>query len=475
MSDQKCHEHAGPDGPDGPDGLDSPDGPDGPDSSDGPDGPDSSDGTESSDKWTFDGSVYDLGNFVDKHPGGQHYIELTRGTDITMLVKTYHPMMDTTDIAKKIEKMKVTEVPGYNSQETPLFDELREAVRAYIKYNGSKGSDHLLWSLFFVTWAWGLVYYGLNYVHSGDLWDGIALGLCMWLVCADSAHSGSHSSIMRSPKDNLIITRSLGSFFSTSSQWLRQHVVSHHIYTNKNSDPDIWHHPGAALPWRVSENTPWRRSFSRWKFGLALTGWMTQIVPNVYYTIEMLLRQRYPPSNAPVVWCRDEYKRTVFELAVTLCCMFWIMLRHGVLSSLVPSAVCGCLYYAFSQVSHINLPVDYPNSSEWAVDQICNCSGDWGCDSSISSFFSIGLNNQGIHHLFPTVHHSHHTKLMRAFKPIMSKFGVYHGQVERSFSESLAGHLKRLDELNRWREPVILHAKPMPLGSDSDDEVPPDD
>ena len=40
--------------------------------------------------WYFNGNTYDLTEFAEKHPGGQHLINETKDYDITYLVQTNH-------------------------------------------------------------------------------------------------------------------------------------------------------------------------------------------------------------------------------------------------------------------------------------------------------------------------------------------------------------------------------------------------
>ena len=40
--------------------------------------------------WRINNKLYDLINFVRRHPGGSDWLELTRGTDITELFETHH-------------------------------------------------------------------------------------------------------------------------------------------------------------------------------------------------------------------------------------------------------------------------------------------------------------------------------------------------------------------------------------------------
>lgn len=40
--------------------------------------------------WRAHNTVYDLTDFVNKHPGGAEWIQLSKGTDITELVESHH-------------------------------------------------------------------------------------------------------------------------------------------------------------------------------------------------------------------------------------------------------------------------------------------------------------------------------------------------------------------------------------------------
>ena len=40
--------------------------------------------------WIFENKLYDLTNYVDKHPGGKHWLTMTKGQDITEHFITHH-------------------------------------------------------------------------------------------------------------------------------------------------------------------------------------------------------------------------------------------------------------------------------------------------------------------------------------------------------------------------------------------------
>ena len=40
--------------------------------------------------WIVENKLYDLTEYVDKHPGGKHWLTLTKGQDITEYFVTHH-------------------------------------------------------------------------------------------------------------------------------------------------------------------------------------------------------------------------------------------------------------------------------------------------------------------------------------------------------------------------------------------------
>lgn len=43
-----------------------------------------------SDVWVVDNKEYNLSGFLERHPGGRHWLERTRGQDVTELFYTHH-------------------------------------------------------------------------------------------------------------------------------------------------------------------------------------------------------------------------------------------------------------------------------------------------------------------------------------------------------------------------------------------------
>ena len=82
----------------------------------------------------------------------------------------------------------------------------------------------------------------------------------------------------------------------------------------------------------------------------------------------------------------------------------------------------GGLFYTFSQVSHIqDEATQIKVSDSWIVHQIESCV-DYSTTSLFWNVMSIGLNNQTLHHLFPSVHPCHFVEL----SPILDEFCADH-------------------------------------------------
>lgn len=55
--------------------------------------------------WRIHDTIYDLTEFIDKHPGGTDWLEMTKGHDITEAVEAHHVFLDR--LKPHLEKYKV--------------------------------------------------------------------------------------------------------------------------------------------------------------------------------------------------------------------------------------------------------------------------------------------------------------------------------------------------------------------------------
>lgn len=77
------------------------------------------------------GGVYDITDYIDKHPGGRHVLEMSAGQDITYLMETSHPFTDSP--WRLLGKYRIgriaEEFVTYQAGPEPLWYEARQKVK----------------------------------------------------------------------------------------------------------------------------------------------------------------------------------------------------------------------------------------------------------------------------------------------------------------------------------------------------------
>lgn len=61
--------------------------------------------------WRIHNTIYDLTDFIDKHPGGPTWLTMTKGHDITEAFMTHHMRMDIVEPYMKKYRVKETNQP----------------------------------------------------------------------------------------------------------------------------------------------------------------------------------------------------------------------------------------------------------------------------------------------------------------------------------------------------------------------------
>ena len=72
------------------------------------------------DCWLIGGVLYDITGYLDSHPGGRLWLEMTRGTDCTDAFETHH--LNMARAAKALERFAVGRPPKELVGKTDAFD-----------------------------------------------------------------------------------------------------------------------------------------------------------------------------------------------------------------------------------------------------------------------------------------------------------------------------------------------------------------
>ncbi|XP_017782535.1 PREDICTED: cytochrome b5-related protein-like isoform X2 [Nicrophorus vespilloides] len=187
--------------------------------------------------WRINDSLYDLTDFIEKHPGGQDWLKFSKGTDITEAFTCHHLSNVPETIVKKfyVREAKEPRNTPFTLKDDGFYKTLKsncvEALKT-IDHKDDKKTKLMADCLFF---SYLLLALAAAYFQSYVL--GFASGIFLSMT-AIAAHNFFHQ------RDNFRMHYFDFSLLS-SKGWRISHVLSHHIYTNTIYDLEI----SAMEPW----------------------------------------------------------------------------------------------------------------------------------------------------------------------------------------------------------------------------------
>lgn len=425
----------------------------------------------------IDGLVYDITEFIDRHPGGREIILLAVGRDATDLFNSYHPF---TSVPRKIltkyriGSLATFEHPVYKP-DSGFYREAAAVVKDYFTRTGldSKnpytGLCRMLPVYVVFAIAYAAIYYveGISFGMRAAL--SILLGICQGLPLVGWMHDASHTSIGRSERWWWTVGRVSLDYVSGSSMisWRNQHVLGHHVYTNvMGADPD--------LPTLMNGDP--RRLVHEQVFA-PMYRWQHIYLPPLYGVLaiksrlqdltEVFSRLTNGPIRVNPIATQD-YLRMVsskciwafYRIVVPITLFRATTLGQFVVLFLITEATTG-YWLAFNfQVSHISDHVDYLFSDqsrkesgkcpavvedEWAISQV-KTTIDYAHDSHVATYASGALNYQTVHHLFPSVSQYHYPAITPLVMEVAKKYGVEF-TVFDSYGAAFMSHLRHLRDM----------------------------
>eukprot|EP00494_Astrolonche_serrata_P029464 UN29731 len=228
----------------------------------------------------------------------------------------------------------------------------------------------------------------------------------------------THYSVFHSAWWNVTLGYILGVFHHIPTTWIRQHNTGHHVYTNTKYDPDGYHFQ--TVGYRLLKEQPWREKYAFWRRKFFSVVPFSGCAPAVSQTFKLLscalkgkpikltsdgpvIMTNLPTYEAVVAW--SQY---IFYMYILWSPFYY----HGIISTVIPWALHGSMFYLVSQISHNNESSSFKKQSEWCLSQMQTSSGDYeNGGSKVWLFFSVGLNYQAIHHIFPNIHWAHYPAL----------------------------------------------------------------
>jgi len=509
--------------------------------------------------WTVHNKRYDLKSFVKAHPGGRDAILLGQGRNCTELFESYHSLADEKRVRATLAAYYVEDAaPGdedYDVQfqwgDTPFYDALKARVRTYFEQRQGATSPgryagYMQWvQLVGFTGASGVALWSFMHAEVAGM---AALPFVYWWGPSPCMHDGGHFALSPYPWINRLCAHLGGAHMSLFS-WYHQHTIGHHSHTNiVGWDPDLYHFslgtdtgmPGfrTSLQLRTLPEQPdTKQTRADWLLlGLLLRVPCTTFGPSVIWDTMSLVGEELSGAYLGLVpfWIASRSRLLLHAMGRVL--VIWLAIVHPITVCLVtattwPTGVCmaaafvmvpyaihGCLFYVFSQVSHVQhecqvvkpgeadenkwhhphpchkneypvwgqlqqmkpsnrnqllcntvqehngRPIFPPAAPiEWAAHQV-GTTLDYAVDSLVWLHLSNGLNLQAVHHLFPQVGWGHYVGLAPIIRDTCAEFGVQYSTAP-SFSSALRLHYSYLHEINAgtsasvWATPHISSGK----------------
>ena len=419
---------------------------------------------------------YDITKF--DHPGGPIAIMAANRRDATALFESHHPFSDRTmmdDILKKYEMHDEREkcdnylLPGekensdiFDWEETAKSDfaiELRDKVKKHFAQKAEDRGVSLIqatkatpqrwieWGTFATASMWS--FYTMLYSQS-VLWSwlNIILFPSVYWMSGTMLHDGSHFAISQDWRINWgmqYIYRVMASPY----EWLHQHIIGHHPYTNiHNKDPDL-NHSGEEL--RLTEHTKWNTKYIKQENKYLILSPFLLVGFNIKNSILLIFTQKY---NDTVYKIPIEFKYQLLHFLDTILYMYLFFILpfqiwtpfYAFKHAIVPYFLLSVIFVINAVINHTHSESIKGQNKNWYIHQVTtanNFGSHWP-----HYYMSIGLNYQIEHHLFPTVNHCHYRDIQPIVKSLCNKHGIpYHHM--GGYKDAIMGVYDHLREMGK--------------------------
>ncbi|KAJ3719256.1 delta-5 fatty acid desaturase [Lentinula raphanica] len=403
------------------------------------------------------GMVYDLTEFYTRHPGGQDFILLAAGKDVTKMFETYHSQKQ----HQALQKYQIGLLAGQDVPSFPPQDEfslaLDRRVDTYFKSckldpKQSKGTRRRylvtaigIWFLYGLQWLLPAEFFWTFYLISA------AHGAMISQYCLTAVHDGSHGAIGHNPALWKLLLTGHDFFVGTSNVlWTYQHIMSHHIFTNVDGfDADL-----------DTQDVEFRRIKESQKY-FKFYHFQSIYAPFLYVFLGCAVRfedlvnyftgrrgplkvNPFTPSQRVIFWGG---KLFFFATRIYLPLLWGASISRVLSAFFVADFTLSIILALIFQATHVVDTAAFPQVNpktgnidvDWARLQV-ETAQDYGHDRALTTFISGSLNYQVVHHLFPYVAQEHLPAVAKIVRETAKEYGVKY-EIKDSLWAAIGGHI----------------------------------
>ena len=418
---------------------------------------------------------YDITNFA--HPGGPIAIMAANRRDATVLFESHHPFSDRTmmdNILKKYEMHEEREkcenylLPGekengdiFDWEETLKSDftiEVRDKVKKHfaekaeqrgVTFSEATKATPQRWCEWgamasATMWSFYTMLYSQSIFWS---WLNVLLFPSLYWMSGAMLHDGSHFAVSCDWRINWGM-QYMYRVIVSPYDWLHQHVIGHHPYTNiHNKDPDLNH----SREIRYTEHTKWNTKYIKQeKKYFMLTAFLLLVV-NIKNSLLLIFTQKY---NDYVHKIPVEVKYILLHfLDIFLYVYLFFILPfqiwtpfYAIKHAIIPYLILSSIFNINASVNHTHKSCIKGQNKNWYIHQVTT-SNNFG--NHLPHYYtSIGLNYQIEHHLFPTLNHCHLHDIQPIVKSLCEKHGILYHHTG-GYKEAIMGVYEHLREMGK--------------------------
>lgn len=343
------------------------------------------------DKITYKGKVYDVSDFIHKHPGGKKPLINCLNTDCTDQIEAMHPP----GVVDKI-------IGKYY-----LHDDLEDTTSG-IEIEFRKLRKRMIdEGLFEVNphWYYPQVSFLVLLFITSTFYQSALLMALFWQQLAFVGHDLGHSSVLEKRSSNYLLGTLVGNLLGgISNGWWRFSHQIHHVECNSiENDADIQHLPFMAIDREIIRK-PFKSTYHNKVFSAEGNG-LIKYQAYTFYPLMMLARfNLYAQSWIYLLTSRERVPYRLLEMLTLAGFLYWytyyiMSIDNGILFLFLSHAFAGILHVQIT-LSHFISSVHHGKFDGSWVEHTLKTTTDITCPWYID-WFHGGLQFQIEHHLFP--------------------------------------------------------------------------
>lgn len=340
-----------------------------------------------------------------------------------------------------------------------LKSKLKQRFENYFKETEkTKYADNTMVIKILVAYIWWIGSYLLLLLLDSSFIQFIGLylfhGLSHILLTLGVGHDANHNAISSSKKLNRILSYSMDICGVSSLFWRISHNQSHHNNLNVEGK-DVPLTTGKLL--RFSPNKK-RLTFHKYQH---IYAWLLYSLYTIDYVLVRDIRWYFTrkslpggdikmkPSKIAIMFLGKMFYLSYMLVLPTILLdfSFWQIL----LAFVIMHMVLGLAFLIIFQTGHLLHDAAYPTSASNFPDfeeHVLSCTADFAVDNKFIGWYFGGMNTHSIHHLYPTICHTHYSKLTKILRTTVMEYG-YNYRCNRTLRQAIVSHYNHLKEMGR--------------------------